>query len=38
MQQARLAVDGIARWVKICFCATPLAGRPFPSSLTRQMG
>lgn len=25
MQEARLAVDGIARWVEVCFCATPLA-------------
>ena len=25
MQQARLAADGTARWVEVCFCATPLA-------------
>src|SRR4051812_36774125 len=24
MQQARLAADGTARWVEVCFCATPL--------------
>jgi hypothetical protein len=24
MQQARLAADGAARWVEVCFCATPL--------------
>lgn len=24
MQQARLAGDGTARWVEVCFCATPL--------------
>ena len=25
MQQARLSVDGNARWVEVCFCETPLA-------------
>ena len=25
MQQARLAADGTARWVEVCFCHTPLA-------------
>ena len=25
MEQARLAADGTARWVEVCFCATPLA-------------
>ena len=25
MAQARLAADGTARWVEVCFCATPLA-------------
>jgi hypothetical protein len=25
MQQARLAADGTARWVEVCFCSTPLA-------------
>jgi hypothetical protein len=30
MQQARLAADGTARWVEVCFCATPLAEeRPY---------
>src|SRR5580765_7122420 len=30
MQQARLADDGTARWVEVCFCATPLAEeRPY---------
>jgi hypothetical protein len=30
MQQARLAADGAARWVEVCFCATPLAEeRPY---------
>ena len=24
MQQARLIADGTARWVEVCFCATPL--------------
>lgn len=24
MQQARLAADGTARWVEVCFCAEPL--------------
>jgi hypothetical protein len=24
MQQARLAADGTAKWVEVCFCATPL--------------
>ena len=24
MQQARLAADGLAKWVEVCFCATPL--------------
>jgi hypothetical protein len=24
LQQARLAADGTARWVEVCFCATPL--------------
>jgi hypothetical protein len=24
MQQARLAADGTAQWVEVCFCATPL--------------
>jgi hypothetical protein len=24
MEQARLAADGTARWVEVCFCATPL--------------
>src|SRR5262245_38552934 len=24
MQQARLAADGLAHWVEVCFCATPL--------------
>lgn len=24
MRQARLATDGTARWVEVCFCATPL--------------
>ena len=24
MQQARLATDGSARWVEVCFCDTPL--------------
>jgi hypothetical protein len=24
MQQARLAADGSARWVEVCFCDTPL--------------
>jgi hypothetical protein len=25
MQQARLAADGTARWVEVCFCDPPLA-------------
>lgn len=25
MERARLAADGTARWVEVCFCATPLA-------------
>jgi hypothetical protein len=25
MQQARMAKDGTAHWVEVCFCATPLA-------------
>ncbi len=30
LQQARLAADGTARWVEVCFCATPLAEeRPY---------
>ncbi len=30
MQQARLGDDGTARWVEVCFCATPLAEeRPY---------
>jgi hypothetical protein len=30
MQQARLAADGTARWVEVCFCDTPLAEeRPY---------
>jgi hypothetical protein len=30
MQQARLGDDGVARWVEICFCTTPLAEeRPY---------
>jgi hypothetical protein len=30
MQQARLAADGTARWVEVCFCGTPLAEeRPY---------
>ena len=30
MEQARLAADGTARWVEVCFCATPLAEeRPY---------
>jgi hypothetical protein len=30
MQQARLAADGTARWVEVCFCETPLAEeRPY---------
>jgi hypothetical protein len=30
MAQARLAADGTARWVEVCFCATPLAEeRPY---------
>ena len=30
LQQARLAADGTARWVEVCFCATPLAeDRPY---------
>lgn len=30
MQQARLAADGTAKWVEVCFCATPLAEeRPY---------
>jgi hypothetical protein len=30
MNQARLAADGAAHWVEVCFCATPLAEeRPY---------
>ena len=30
MKQARLAADGTARWVEVCFCDTPLAEeRPY---------
>lgn len=30
MQQARLDEDGAARWIEVCFCATPLAEeRPY---------
>jgi hypothetical protein len=30
MQQARLAADGTARWVEVCFCDPPLAEeRPY---------
>lgn len=30
LQQARLAADGTARWVEVCFCAEPLAEeRPY---------
>ena len=30
MRQARLAADGTARWVEVCFCDTPLAEeRPY---------
>jgi hypothetical protein len=30
MQQARLAADGTAKWVEVCFCDTPLAEeRPY---------
>ena len=30
MQQARLAADGSARWIEVCFCAVPLAEeRPY---------
>src|SRR3954468_367472 len=30
MQQARLAADGTAQWVEVCFCSTPLAEeRPY---------
>ena len=30
MRQARLAADGTARWVEVCFCSTPLAEeRPY---------
>jgi hypothetical protein len=30
MQQARLGEDGAARWIEVCFCATPLAEeRPY---------
>lgn len=30
MAQARLAADGTARWVEVCFCDTPLAEeRPY---------
>ena len=30
MEQARVAADGTARWVEVCFCATPLAEeRPY---------
>ena len=30
MQQARLAADGVVKWVEVCFCATPLAEeRPY---------
>lgn len=30
MQQARLAADGAAQWVEVCFCTTPLAEeRPY---------
>ena len=25
LKQARLGEDGVARWVEVCFCATPLA-------------
>ena len=30
MQQARIGEDGVAHWVEVCFCATPLAEeRPY---------
>ena len=30
MQDARLGTDGTARWVEVCYCATPLAEeRPY---------
>ena len=30
MEKARLAADGTARWVEVCFCASPLAEeRPY---------
>src|SRR5947207_2428146 len=30
MQQARLAADGTAQWIEVCFCGTPLAEeRPY---------
>jgi len=30
MEQARIGNDGVAHWVEVCFCATPLAEeRPY---------